>query len=98
MWVVANYKETQLPGIAVGKKVEIEVDAISKETFHGTVNSLQAGTGAAFTLLPPDNATGNFTKVVQRVPVKILFDAGQKNLDQLRSGMSASAVVDLGGS
>ena len=58
------------------------------------MNSIQAGTGAAFTLLPPDNATGNFTKVVQRIPVKITLDPGQPDLDQLREGMSATAIVD----
>ena len=96
-WVVANFKETQMPGIGVGKKVEIEVDAVSKHSYRGTVNSIQAGTGAAFTLLPPDNATGNFTKVVQRIPVKITLDPDQPDLDQLRAGMSVSATVDTAG-
>jgi len=75
------------------KKAEIEVDGIPNRTFTGKVNSLSAGTGATFSLLPADNATGNFTKVVQRVPVKIVFDPGQNNLGQLASGMSATATV-----
>ena len=96
-WVVANFKEIQMSGIAPGKKVDIEIDAVSHHTFHGVVNSIQAGTGAALTLLPPDNATGNFTKVVQRVPVKIVFDPGQPDMDQVRMGMSASIIVYLNG-
>ena len=70
-WVVANFKETELSGIEPGKKARIRVDAISGKTFEGVVDSISPSTGAAFSLLPPDNAVGNFTKVVQRVPVKI---------------------------
>ena len=73
-WVVANFKEGQLAKIRVGQRVEIEIDAIPGHTFEGTVNSVSPGSGATFSLLPPDNATGNFTKVVQRVPVKIVFE------------------------
>ena len=72
-WIVANFKEGQLAKIRVGQKVEIEVDAIPGHTFEGKVDSVSPGSGATFSLLPPDNATGNFTKVVQRVPVKITF-------------------------
>lgn len=74
LWVVANFKETQLQGMRPGQPVELEVDAYPDHKFHGHVDSLQAGTGAAFSLLPPQNATGNYVKVVQRVPVKIVFD------------------------
>ena len=94
VWVVANLKETQMRGVQVGCKVEIDVDAVSKHSFHGSVNSIQAGTGASQTLLPPDNATGNFTKVVQRIPVKITLDPGQPDLDELRAGMSVTATID----
>jgi membrane fusion protein, multidrug efflux system len=73
-WVVANFKETQMGRIRPGQPVEITVDALPHHKFAGRVDSFQSGTGAVFALLPPDNATGNFTKIVQRVPVKILFD------------------------
>jgi membrane fusion protein (multidrug efflux system) len=74
IWVTANFKETELANMHVGDKVTIHVDAYPGKTFHGHVQSIQAGSGAAFSLLPPENATGNFVKVVQRVPVKIVFD------------------------
>ncbi len=93
IWVVANYKETQLPGILPGDKATIQVDAIPGRTFTGEVNSIAAASGATFALLPPDNATGNFTKVVQRIPVKVVFDSGQPDMDQLRAGMSVETSV-----
>jgi membrane fusion protein (multidrug efflux system) len=74
LWVTANYKESQLARMSPGQPVEIRVDAYPDRSFHGHVDSIQAGSGAAFSLLPPENATGNFVKVVQRVPVKIVFD------------------------
>jgi membrane fusion protein (multidrug efflux system) len=74
VWVVANFKENQLGRIRPGQPVEIHVDAVSNHPFLGTVDSFQSGTGAVYALLPPDNATGNFTKIVQRVPVKIRFE------------------------
>lgn len=74
VWVVANYKETALSDIRVGQKVDIRIDAYPGRIFHGHVASIQAGSGAAFSLLPPENATGNYVKIVQRVPVKITFD------------------------
>ena len=77
--------------------VEVEVDAFPGVTFKGKVDSLSAGTGATFALLPPDNATGNFTKVVQRVPVKIVLDPGQPRLGDLRVGMSVVADVHTRG-
>jgi membrane fusion protein (multidrug efflux system) len=74
VWVTANYKETQLTNIKPGQAVEIEVDAFPDVEFRGHVDSVQKGSGAWFSLLPPENATGNYVKVVQRVPVKIMFD------------------------
>ena len=74
IWITANFKETQLALMRVGQPVEIHVDAYPGRTFHGHVDSFQRGSGPAFSLLPPENATGNFVKVVQRVPVKIVFD------------------------
>jgi membrane fusion protein, multidrug efflux system len=96
VWVVANFKETQMKNVHPGQKVEIEVDTFPGHRFTGHVESVAAGTGATFALLPPDNATGNFTKVVQRVPVKILFDAGQKELEHLRAGLSVVATIAMG--
>ena len=93
-WVVANFKETQLEGIRPGNEAEVKVDAFPGLVFHGRVDSLQEGTGAVFSLLPPENASGNFVKVVQRVPVKIVFSEGQEALlDQLAPGMSVEASV-----
>ncbi|MGE5276192.1 MAG: HlyD family secretion protein [Acidobacteriota bacterium] len=92
-WVVANFKETQLKKMRVGQPVEIDVDAYPKAAFHGKVESIAAATGAKFALLPPDNATGNFTKVVQRVPVKIVFTDPPRADKPLRAGMSVTAIV-----
>lgn len=93
LWIVANLKETQMTGVHPGQRATVEVDAFSKHEFTGHVDSLSAGTGATFALLPPDNASGNFTKVVQRVPIKVVLDANQKDLDQLRSGLSAVVTI-----
>jgi membrane fusion protein (multidrug efflux system) len=93
-WITANFKETEIAHIKIGNAVEIEVDAIPGKTFHGKVHSLSAATGAMFTLLPPDNATGNFTKVVQRVPVKIILDKlAEGDIEHLRAGLSAIVRV-----
>jgi membrane fusion protein, multidrug efflux system len=92
-WVVANYKETQLAGVRRGEKAEITVDAYPGKVFHGTVESLAAATGARFALLPPDNATGNFVKVVQRIPVKILLDDPLDPDHPLRIGMNVNATI-----
>ncbi|MBV8887979.1 MAG: HlyD family secretion protein, partial [Chroococcidiopsidaceae cyanobacterium CP_BM_RX_35] len=73
-WIVANFKETQLAKMRIGQPVEIKIDAIPKHNFVGRVDGFSPGSGSAFALLPSDNATGNFTKIVQRVPVKIVFD------------------------
>jgi len=96
VWVLANFKETQLERIRPGMTAEVRVDTFSDRTFHGKVDSLAAGTGARFSLLPPENATGNWVKVVQRLPVKIRLDPGQfGNPHTLRAGMSAIVTVKL---
>lgn len=94
-WVVANFKEGQLAKIRVGQKVEIEIDAIPGKTFEGKVDSVSPGSGATFSLLPPDNATGNFTKVVQRVPVKIVFDPESVKgyEDRIVAGLSSYVTI-----
>ncbi len=93
LWVVGNFKETKLAHLHPGESAEIEVDTFSNHTFAGHVDSISPGTGATFALLPPDNATGNFTKVVQRVPVKVVFDPKQADLDKLRAGLSATLII-----
>jgi membrane fusion protein, multidrug efflux system len=95
-WVDANLKESDLTYVAVGQPVTIEVDAFPDHVFEGTVGSLSPGTGAQFAILPPQNATGNFVKVVQRLPVRIYFDARDKYVEKLKAGMSAYATVDTG--
>jgi membrane fusion protein (multidrug efflux system) len=96
VWVLANFKETQLARIRPGMPVEVRVDTFSDRVFKGTVDSLAAGTGARFSLLPPENATGNWVKVVQRLPVKIRLDPGELgNPHTLRAGMSAVVTVKL---
>lgn len=93
-WVVANLKETDMDDISVGKKAYVEVDAISGREFEGQVESISPTTGATFSLLPPDNATGNFTKVVQRVPVRIkLLNLTDGDVDRLQSGLSAEVKI-----
>jgi membrane fusion protein (multidrug efflux system) len=96
VWVVANLKETQLDQVAVGQRVEIEVDAYGGRTFSGRVESIQGATGARFALLPPDNATGNFTKVVQRIPVRIALDRRAADAPVLRPGMSVQVAIETG--
>jgi membrane fusion protein (multidrug efflux system) len=96
VWVTANFKETQLSSIYPGRKVFISVDAFPDQKFTGSVDSIQAGTGAKFSLLPPENATGNYVKVVQRVPVKITFDEPMENLKHLGLGMSVQPDVYVG--
>jgi len=95
-WVVANFKETDLSQIKPGKTVIVKVDAISGKSFEGVVDSISPSTGSIFTLLPPDNSTGNFTKVVQRVPVKIrLMDLSDSDVELLRAGLSADVKVRI---
>jgi len=94
VWVLANFKETQLTRIRPGQKAEVRVDTFPGTVFTGTVDSISAGTGSRFSLLPPENATGNWVKVVQRVPVKILLDGKiVGNPQPLRAGMSAYVTV-----
>jgi membrane fusion protein (multidrug efflux system) len=92
VWVVANYKETQLAKVRAGQRAVIEVDALGGREFSGRVESIAGATGAKFSVLPPENATGNFVKVVQRVPVKIVLDEAQDR-DLLRPGMSVVPTV-----
>ena len=96
LWVVANFKETQMTNIRVGQPAQIAVDAFPDLQLSGYVESWAPGTGSTFALLPPDNATGNFTKVVQRVPVKIVLDSNQALGALVRPGMSVEATVDTG--
>ncbi len=95
-WVDANPKESDFTYVAVGQPVTIEVDAFPNHLFKGTVGSLSPGTGAQFAILPPQNATGNFVKVVQRVPVRIYFDIHDKYVRKLKAGMSAYTTIDTG--
>ena len=95
-WVDSNLKESDMTHVAVGQPVEIEVDAFPDHTFKGTVGSLSPGTGAQFAILPPQNATGNFVKVVQRIPVRIYFDKNDPMVKRLKAGMSAYATIDTG--
>jgi membrane fusion protein (multidrug efflux system) len=95
-WVVANFKETEVSDIAIGKHVDVEIDAIPRKVFAGRVEAISAATGSTFTLLPPDNATGNFTKVVQRVPVKIqLLGLSQNEVDRIQAGLSAEVKIHI---
>jgi membrane fusion protein (multidrug efflux system) len=95
LFLTANFKETQVENIRVGQAVHIHVDAFGDRTLNGTVESFAGATGAKFSLLPPDNATGNFVKVVQRIPVRIKIDQSDNDfLNRLRPGMSAKVVVD----
>jgi membrane fusion protein (multidrug efflux system) len=93
-YVVANFKETQLTDVRRGQPVDIEVDMFPGRVYHGHVDSLAPASGQTFALLPPDNATGNFTKVVQRIPVKILLDANGADAGDLRPGMSVTPSID----
>lgn len=94
LWVNANFKETQLHRIKPGQRATIQVDAVEHHDFQGTVSDLSAGTGSAFALLPPENASGNWVKIVQRLPVRILLDEGDPLTDRLRLGLSARVTVD----
>jgi membrane fusion protein, multidrug efflux system len=88
VYVIANYKETQLTRVRPGQPVDVTIDTFASEKLRGRVARIAPASGSQFALLPPDNATGNFTKVVQRVPVRIEFDKGQPLLDRLLPGMS----------
>ncbi|HET9155158.1 MAG TPA: HlyD family secretion protein, partial [Myxococcaceae bacterium] len=93
VWVIANYKETQLAHVRVGNRAEVRVDGIPGVVWKGRVDTISPASGSQFSLLPPDNATGNFTKIAQRVPVKIVLDPEQALSDRLRSGMSVTASI-----
>ena len=93
IWITANYKETQLKGVKPGQKVEFKVDMNPGRVFHGRVDSIMAGTGSAFSLFPPENATGNYVKVVQRIPVKIVLEQGEDPGHMLRIGMSVVPTI-----
>lgn len=93
VWITANFKETQLTHMRPGQKAVVEVDAYGGHKFYGHVDSIAAATGARFSLLPPENATGNYVKVVQRIPVKIVIDQGQDPQHLLRPGMSVTPTV-----
>ena len=98
IWVVGNFKETQLEKMRTGQDADIDVDAFPDDKFKGTVQSISGATGARFALLPPDNSTGNFVKVVQRIPVKIVLDkndAHNKNIGFLRAGMNVTVTVNF---
>ena len=92
-WIEANFKETQLDHMRVGQKAEITVDTYSGHSWHGTVESIAPGTGSVFSVLPAQNATGNWVKVVQRIPVRIAID-DSGDISNLRAGMSANVVID----
>lgn len=95
LWVVANFKETQLEHMQPGQPVDIQIDAYPNVRLHGKVDSFQSGTGSYFSLFPAENATGNFVKIVQRVPVKIVFDSLPDNALHLGPGMSVIPTVHL---
>ncbi|MDD5633748.1 MAG: HlyD family secretion protein [Candidatus Omnitrophica bacterium] len=95
MWVVANFKETELTNMRPGQEVKIRVDTYSGKMFEGHVDSIQRGTGAKFSMFPPENAAGNFVKVVQRIPVKILFDERPDEKHPLSIGMSVISKVKV---
>jgi membrane fusion protein, multidrug efflux system len=94
VWVIANYRETQMTHVRLGQSARVTVDAFPGVVLHGHVDSWSPASGADFSLLPPDNATGNFTKVVQRIPVKIVLEPDPKIADLLRPGMSVIATID----
>ena len=94
VWVVANFKETQLKDMKVGQSAELAVDSNGR-TYSGHITSLAGASGARFSLLPPENATGNYVKVVQRIPVIIDFDSGQNKDLMLRPGMSVTPTVHV---
>ena len=94
LWVDANFKEDQLARMKVGQAVDVRADVLPGRAFRGHVQSLAPATGAQFSILPPENATGNFTKVVQRVPIRVLLDGADGDLGVLRPGLSVTATID----
>jgi membrane fusion protein, multidrug efflux system len=98
LWVDANFKEDQLAGMRPGQAATVQADVLPGHAFHGRVASLAPGTGAVFSIIPPENATGNFTKIVQRVPVRVLLDADDDTSHLLRPGLSTTVSIDTGAS
>src|SRR6185312_2116830 len=96
IWIVANLRENQMPDVRVGQAVKITVDAIAGKVFDGWVESVAGGSGAVFSLFPPDNATGNFVRVVQRLPVRIRFSDKENDQNRIRPGMSTRITIDIG--
>jgi len=94
VWITANFKETQLRHMTVGQKANVKVDSNGR-TYKGHVNSIAGATGPLFSLLPPENATGNYVKIVQRIPVKIVLEPGENKDRQLRPGMNVEPKVYL---
>lgn len=97
LYVVANFKETQIRRMRVGQDADVRIDALPGQAFHGRIDSIAPGTGAQFSLLPPQNATGNFTKIVQRVPVRIALDATPEARQVLVAGLSAKVEISTAG-
>jgi membrane fusion protein (multidrug efflux system) len=97
VWVVANFRESQMAHMYPGQAAVVTVDSVPGTRFHGTVDSFGPASGALQALLPPDNATGNFTKIAQRFAIKVILASGQPNIERLRPGMSAIVTVDVGG-
>jgi len=95
VYIEANFKETDLVKLGTGAKVNITVDAVGDEVYEGTVVSLSPATGAVFSMLPPENATGNFTKIVQRLPVRIALGDALLKSGKLHAGLSAKVSVDM---
>ena len=93
IWVTANFKETQLAEMHPGQPATLSIDAYGGRVYDAHVDSISSATGARFSLLPPENATGNYVKVVQRVPVRVVLDQGQDSSHQLRPGMSVVVKV-----
>ena len=93
-WIQANFKETQLRNIRIGNIAEIRIDSLPGQVFHARVTEVAPASGSQFALIPPDNATGNFTKIIQRIPVKLTLDANQASREFLRPGLSAVVAVD----
>jgi membrane fusion protein (multidrug efflux system) len=94
LWVTANFRETQIEEMRPGQRAEVHVDALSKD-FEGVVESFAGATGSRYSILPPENASGNYVKVVQRVPVRIRLQPGQAGMERLRPGMSAEPKVKV---
>jgi membrane fusion protein (multidrug efflux system) len=94
VWVEANFKETQLRRLRAGQPASVSIDAHGGREYRGTVEGLSAGTGAVFSLLPPQNATGNWVKIVQRLPVRIALDLPEEAMRELRLGLSVTVQVD----